>query len=142
MHHRTTVVMNMTHLQIHYTLIHYITGSTHITQDLHPYQVHIENRRPYRRVNNNFNLQHSMEIVRSNLPRQAFLHALLSLTHTHIHYFLAGAVEAGEFLLRSHTETLPFCLSYSLSRWRPLSMYFKAESIRPYKLHFLWKTIT
>lgn len=36
---------------IHYTLIHYVTGSTHITQGLHPYQVHIENRRPYCRVN-------------------------------------------------------------------------------------------
>lgn len=53
------------------------------------------------------------------MPRQAFLHALLShslshfLTHSHTHtrYFLAGAVEAGEFLLHSHTETLPFSLS-------------------------------
>lgn len=52
------------------------------------------------------------------MPGQAFLHALLShslshfltLTHTHTRYFLAGAVEAGEFLLHSHTETLPFSL--------------------------------
>lgn len=51
MHHRIRVVMNMTHLQIHYTLIHYITVSTHITQDLQPYQVHTENRRPYCRIN-------------------------------------------------------------------------------------------
>lgn len=45
------------------------------------------------------------------MPRQAFVHALLS----HTHYLLAGAVEAGEFLLRSHTETLPFSLSLPLS---------------------------
>lgn len=61
------------------------------------------------------------------MPRQAFLHVLThSLSHTH--HFLAGAVEAGEFLLRSHTETLPLSPSVSLSLWRPLSMYFKAKS--------------
>lgn len=46
-HRCTPVVMDMTHLQIHYTLIYYVTGSTHITQDLHPDQ----GLEPFCRVN-------------------------------------------------------------------------------------------
>lgn len=48
---------------------------------------------------------------------QTSLCACTPFTHTltHTQHLLAGAVEAGEFLLRSHTETLPFSLSLPLS---------------------------
>lgn len=64
-----------------------------------------------------------MEIVRGTLQfAQTSLSAYTPLTHTLTHYFLAGAEEAGEFLLRSHTETLPFSLSLSHSRSLSLSL--------------------
>lgn len=37
--------MNVTHLRIHYTLVRYVTSSTHITQDQHPYQVHTQKQK-------------------------------------------------------------------------------------------------
>lgn len=56
-----------------------------------------------------------MEIARSTLQFAQTSLCARCTPLSHIHTHLAGAVEAGEFLLRLHTETLPFSLSLPLS---------------------------
>lgn len=54
----------------------------------------------------------TLQFARTSLSTCTPLTLALPLSHTdtHTRYFLAGAVEAGEFLPHSHTETLPFSL--------------------------------
>lgn len=81
----------------------------------------------------NFDLQHSMEIVRSALQFARTSLSACTLTHTPLTrtLLLGRAVEAGEFLLRSHTETLPFSLSLTPSLSVSTFIYVFQSRVNP-----------